>query len=114
MSDTTPNAKSTGRKTASRKPAARKPKATLKSTFSDAVSSGLDDTVAAIRESASERAIEVGPKVLEIASQKAATAGAAMVAWGKKHPVKTAAAAAALLLAAKLMQTAMKKYAAKP
>ncbi len=88
-------------------------KPTLKSTFKEAMSSSLHDTVAAIRASASERAGEVGPKVLAIASRKAASAGAALVKWGKKHPVKTAAAAATLLLAAKLLQSAMKKRAAK-
>jgi hypothetical protein len=104
---------------ATRKPArkararsAPRAKATFRSAISDAVSSSIDTTVAAIRRSASNSVLVASPKVLELAGKKAYAASAAMAKWGKKHPVKAAAAAAALLAAAQLLQVTMRKRAA--
>ncbi len=95
---------------AGRKPGARRgSRSTVRATLRDAVSTGLEDTVAAMRRSATDRAVEAGPKLLEIASDKAEDATEKLIAWAKKHPIKTAAAAAALFAATKLIQAAMRR-----
>ncbi len=77
--------------------------AVMKSVRSERFTSGvaqLRDRVASIAHD--------GPKALEAARAKVATATRDLLAWGKKHPVKTAAAAAAMLAASGLIYSTMR------
>jgi hypothetical protein len=61
------------------------------------ITSGLASSFEALRDKVSDTVTENGEEYLKDGVQKIARSTKDLVAWGKKHPLKTAAAVAALL-----------------
>jgi hypothetical protein len=75
----------------------------------EAVSSGLTDSLNAMKTRIGERISDNGEKYLNDASERINEVTAKVVKWGKEHPVKTAAAAAALIAVSTFLYSTLGK-----